>query len=248
MAKFRTLMAPSFVENRRDGVIIGEKWILVLEDAEGGSDSATPPNFGEAYDTDHPSCLLASFKINQYKDSQKEVIVCYYTSEVQLVGEYIVPKPKITMGGDVLSLGKGTHTWKSDGATVDQYIQLLIPSATCEAHEYVADMVEAYGLMGGRLGRVSENDPAWLCTSAEPSYASTLKYGEAVYGVAPSEVVLVKYTFSFKNLPVTITESGTTGGWNLLYRGPTTNAWEETTNAIYSDTADGMDFVNLLPF
>ena len=247
MAKFRTLMAPSFVENKRDGVIIGEKWILVLEDAEGGSDSATPPNFGEAYDTDHPSCLLASFKINQYKDSQKEVIVCYYTSEVQASpgNEYIIPKPKIMMGGDVLSLGKGTHTWKSDSATVDQYIQLLIPSATCETYEYVTDMKMASEVIIGRLGRVSTKNPAWLCTSAEPFYASTLKYNEAVYGITPTELVLVKYTFSFKNLPVTTSPTSATGGWNMLYR-ESTLAWEETTNAIYGTAVP--DFDNLVPF
>jgi hypothetical protein len=234
MSKYRDLQAPSFIEQKRDGVQVGEKWFLIVPDDQATvDDSATPPVVGEPYSADYSECILTSAKVNQYQNSHIPVLVCYYTSEDTFDPnvEVAVPKPKMTMGGEILSLGKGATgaTW-TGGDPVDQVVQLLVPSYHFETIECYTDWATAREWTEARIGKIS-TDGLCLCVSAAPFSAVGFAKGEAADDPAAMMWhVRVRYVYAYRS-----------EAWTKLYR-ESTNAWTAVTPALYTTVAPRYNF------
>ncbi len=239
MSKYRPLLAQSFIEQKRDGVQIGERWYLIVPDAQSGDgDDSAAPLSGEPYDDSHPDCLLTSFKRNQYKDNQHECLVCYYTSEETFDDrlQLPVPKPRMTMGGEILSLSKGyTATWgTAPNDPVNQVLQKLVCGAQLEIWECFADWSDAQEFMFFRVGTMDAGAGQWLCISANPQEGISVPFGEAIDGEdAGTWHVRVKWQFAWRENP-----------WNKLFR-ESTGTWDTISIPLYDIVNDSYDFKSL---
>jgi hypothetical protein len=239
-SKWRDVAEASWIDHSRNGVVTGEKlFVEVADSLSGGTDIATLPKIGAAYDDDNSLCILTSFRKNQYKGSQLVSYLCRYTTE-EVLSEatgYPVPREKFTAGGEMYSLSKDFVAKWTTAPTdaINQVSQLLIPNGQFELNMTTDEKATAYSTMIDWIGGISKTKPKWLAISGEVIQCVGVK-GNSIIDTSPTQYYRTRLIFAYRQDSANL-------GWNALFR-ETTGEWQLTDKPVYQEIED---FASLMP-